>query len=88
MFVYLRDGSAQTIVHAATLRHNGGWLLSVPATCLCTSGMDLRRRFVHAATLRQKWHIQLAQSQYTDTGPTSASPDARRVAGLVLECKF
>ena len=46
MLVYLRDGSTQTIVHAATLRYK----------------LQIKTFY-------------LTQSQYTDTGPTSASAD-------------
>ena len=38
-----------------------GWLLNVPATGQCTSGTDLLRPVVRAATLRTKLQIKLSQ---------------------------
>ena len=39
-----------------------GWLVNVPATCLCISGTDLHRQFLRAATLRWKLHVKLSTS--------------------------
>ena len=53
------------------------WLLNVPATCLCISGMDLLRQL----NVLSHWYRScrsnfLSQSQYTDAGPTSPSMDS------------
>ena len=53
-----------------------GWLLYVPATCLCISEMDLLNfTCCHSETEVADQTLYLAQSQYTATGPTSSSTD-------------
>ena len=54
-----------------------GWLLNVPATCKCISGMDLLRQ-LYVLPQRNRYSDQtfpLTQSQYTDTRPISPSID-------------
>ena len=53
-----------------------GWLLNIPATGECISGMDLHNfTCCHTETEVAGQTFHLTQSQYTDTGPTSPSAD-------------
>ena len=53
-----------------------GWLLNVPASCECISGMDLLNfTCCHTETEAADQTFYLTQSQYTDTGPTSPNTD-------------
>ena len=55
-----------------------GWLLNVPATGECISGMDLLGQFYvlpHTEIEVADQTFHLTQSQYTDTGPTGPSAD-------------
>ena len=52
------------------------WLLNVPATCKCISGMDLLNVTCCHTEIEFADHtLYLTQSQFSDTGPTSPSTD-------------
>ena len=57
------------------------WLFKIPATCQCISRKDLFRQLCVLTHRDRSCRSNcLAQSQYTDTGPTSRSADPLRPA--------